>query len=225
MVIQGIKYIQKEWNIIMATPLTFIVILIMACIIAYTISRWRYGKVVEISRERNNLLKERYAAKSAQLEEIIGNIKSKEIIQSVKSNAQNKLIKTELSFEIDRILKKLQDFWGKYQKISKHMRKYGRIVKSLIPLTTIPAQFKHVFPELHQEVLKATLLIDVKAFYYKIEDIEFMYKELHNQSKQDFELTSQWKELVAEVLERGNPLKKHNKSLESDHQGCATHVK
>lgn len=207
MIIKYIKYIQEEWDMIMSAPLTFIVILILACAVAYIAARWRYGKIIEVSKERNNLLKERYEAKSTQLEEIIENVKSKKFVQTEKGNAQNESIKAGLSFEIDRILKKLQDFWGKYQKVNKHMREYGRVVRSLIPLTTIPAQFKHAFPELHQEVLKDTLLIDVKAFYYKIEDVELMYKELHNQPKQDFEMTFQWESLVSEVIDRGNPLK------------------
>lgn len=192
---------------IMSAPLSFIVILILACTVAYIATKWRYAKIIEVSKERNNLLKERYEAKSTQLEEIIESIKSKKFVQTEKGNAQNESIKAELSFEIDRILKKLQHFWGKYQKVSKHMREYGRVVKSLMPLTTTPAQFKHTFPELHQEVLKDTLLIDVKAFYYKIEDVELMYKELRNQPKQDFEMTFQWESLVSDVLGQGNPLK------------------
>lgn len=207
MIIKYIKHVQKEWDIIMSTPFTFIIILIVACIIAYAVSRWRYGKVVEISRERNNLLKERYEAKSAQLEKTIKDFKSKKPVQPESNNTQNESIKAGLSFKINRILEKLQDFWGKYQKNSKDSQKYGGAIISKNPFTTTPAQFKHIFPELHQEVLKDTRLIEVREFYYKIKDIEFVYKELRNQPKQDFELTFQWEALISEVLECGNPLK------------------
>lgn len=207
MVMQGIKYIQKEWDIIMSTPFTFIVMLIIACIVAYTASKWRYGKIVEISKAKYDFLKVRHKAKSAQLEEIIKDFKFKKPVQPEDNDAQNESIKTGLSFEIDRILKKLQDFWEKYQKISKDSQKYGGAIISKNPFTTTPAQFKHIFPELHQEVLKDTRLIEVREFYYKIKDIELVYKELRNQPKQDFELTFQWEALVAETIEQGNPLK------------------
>lgn len=207
MKIEYFEYIQKEWSVIMSAPFTFIVMFLLACIVAYIATKWRYGKIVEVLKEKNSFLKERFAAKSVQLEEIVEDFKSKKSVQAENNNAQNESIKTGLSFEIDQTLKKLQNFWGKYQKNSNDSQKYGGAVISKKPFTTIPAQFKHTFPELHQEVLKDARLIEVREFYYKIEDIEFIYKELRNKSEQDFELRFQWEELVTEVLERGNPLK------------------
>ena len=127
-----------------------------------------------------------------------------------------KRIKNNSSFEIDRILKELQNFWGKYQKISKDKNKHMEVVISTNPFTTTSVQFKYIFPKLHQGVLKNIRLKKIKDFHRKIEDTEFIYKELRSKPKQDFEQRFQWEALVTEVIEQGNPLKKHNKSLETD---------
>ena len=201
-----IEYIGKEWNVIMSAPFTFITLFILACIVAYLAAKWRYGEIVEVLKEKNAFLKERYDAKDAQLGKTIKDFKSKESVKGKNNNTQDESIRVGLSFEIDRILKKLQDFWKEYQKNSKDSWKYGGVVTSTNPFTTTSVQFKYTFPELHQEVLKDARLIEVREFYYKIEDIELIYKELRNQPKIDFDLTEQLESLVTEVLEQGNPL-------------------
>ncbi len=202
---QYLKYIKNEWDVIVATPFTFIGLFILACIVVYVVAKWRYGKIVEVSKERYNLLKERYDAKSSQLEETINKIKSKELQTKNTKNNTNKE-----SLEIDRIIKKIQALWQKYQKNSKSMWKYGGVVISTKPFTTTPVQFKCVFPKLHQEALKDSESIKVKEFYYKTEDIELIYKELRSHGAKDFELVQQWESLVAELLKQGNPLRSHN---------------
>ena len=202
-----LNYIEKEWDVIMATPFTFIIIFILACTVAYIAAKWRYGKVIELKEERYNFLKERYDARDAQLEKTIKDFKSKGSVQAEDSNTQDESIRVGLSFEIDQIFKKLQIFWEEYQINSKDSWKYGGVVTNTNPLTTSPVQFKSTFPELHQEVLKDARLIEVREFYYKIEDLELIYKELRSQPKKDFELTEQFETLIAEILEHGNPLK------------------
>lgn len=124
-----------------------------------------------------------------------------------------KHIENNSSFEIDRILKVLQNFWGKYQKISEDKNKHMEIVISKKPFTTTSIQFKYIFPKLHQGALKSIRLRKAKDFHRKIEDIELIYKELRSKPKQDFEQRFQWEALILEVLERGNPLKKNSFSL------------
>lgn len=130
--------------------------------------------------------------------------------RSVRTSIGNS---SEELLEIDRILKKLQDFWQEYQKNSGRSWKHGGIVIETNPFTTALVQFKCVFPKLHQEVLKDSEPIKVREFYYKIEDIELVYEELRSNRAKDFKIVKQWESLVSDVLKQGNPLKTHNKSL------------
>lgn len=136
--------------------------------------------------------------------------------RSVKASIGNS---GEELLEIDRILKKLQDFWQEYQKNSGSSWKHGGVVIKTNPFTTALVQFKCVFPKLHQEILKDSEPIKVRELYYKIEDIELIYEELRSNRAKDFKIVKQWEALVSDVLKEGNPLKTHNQSLELTGKG------
>ena len=106
--------------------------------------------------------------------------------RSVKTSIGNS---SEELLEIDRILKKLQDFWQVYQKNSGRSWKHGGVVIKTNPFTTTLVQFKCVFPKLDQEVLKDSEPVKVREFYYKIEDIELIYEDIAVQDSLYFQVS------------------------------------
>ena len=147
----------------------------------------------------------------------------------------------EFSSAIDNILNSLYKVWSKYQKATKDISQQKRIVVGANAFHTIPAEFRPMLPgEWHWKITK---LYPIPSAFVKKEKTQIdkfcgniikmisLYGQIQDLggSSHDAErlpeLRQQWETIVIEVIEQGNPLKPHNKSLEPDQQGHAVHVK
>jgi hypothetical protein len=59
---QFLDFLKNEWNTVTGAPLSFVTLVIISVVIAYTACRWRYSGVIETLREKLGLEKDRLSA-------------------------------------------------------------------------------------------------------------------------------------------------------------------
>lgn len=133
------------------------------------------------------------------------------------------------STAIDETLNSLHDVWNKYQKVIKDSHQQQGVIVDIKNKHIIPAEFRPMLPDDWQwnvtklypipSVLLKNERTQIDKFCCSIIKIISLYKRIQDLGSGSYdanylpELRTQWKSLVTEVLERGNPLKKHNKPL------------
>ena len=86
-------YINNEWKTLKEAPFSFILLLIIAFIAAYIISRWRYESIVSTLKERIESFKDRLNSKDEQLNDYRERLKLQPATDTSYSNLSNSELK------------------------------------------------------------------------------------------------------------------------------------
>ena len=159
------------------------------------------------------------------------------ILLAVLRNVMGSKTTSELSLEIDHNLKLLHDFWKMIGvsleeepiTVTKGVTKVQQVVAENPSTKNIHTISKNFYleetPIWHHKIFDESTSLTAlskkkkqaaRCFYNKLNTIASTCENLRTSKGATIvrELENNLKTLVSEVLERGNPLKKHNKSLE-----------
>lgn len=139
---------------------------------------------------------------------------------------QNRPLIAQLSSEIDENIKQLQVFWRDYQRAKTGFNRsedFSEIARIEMEHSEVfPIEFRLNLPNWYQvvseqhslfSILSKKMAAQVEQFHLNLNSITKTYDQIKNIVKKQGspnqlpELRTQWKELVSNVLERGNPLK------------------
>jgi hypothetical protein len=152
----------------------------------------------------------------------------------IKNKRVKKETINEFSSRIEGILVSLREVWDEYQEVAKDVYQQKRVVVATNPLHTVPAEFRTPLPadwEWKVSRLYPIPLVFLKdervqidKFCCNIIDIISLYSQIQGLGGGNYDadafskLRNRWETLLFKVIEKGNPLKKHNNRIHADTQ-------